>query len=200
MNALYFSTQVIPHAPNHLIRPPVYLHIGLYGYRAGARHLCRPRLHRHRGGRGAGAIAFPHAGVPIRLIEVCSPPGGIWEVDNPTDIPSVERRCRAAYRLNDRIPGDPDRRLRLAATACPNGQTWARPLRRRGRLPESCSVRQACPTPFAGDIRPYGRTGPGPYHFPAPFLPSAARRRHSISRSDNSGAHSATFTSVFANA
>lgn len=91
MNALYFSTRVIPHAPNYLTRQPVYLHIGLYGYHRDAlATYARLGSTGIEEAEGLEQLRFLHAGIPIRLIEVCSPPGGIWEVDNPADIPSVE--------------------------------------------------------------------------------------------------------------
>ena len=91
MNALYFSRRVIPYAPERMVQPPVYLHIGLYGYR-------RDALESYAGlspspleeAEGLEQLRFLHAGIPIRMIEVGDPPGGIWEVNHPRDIVSVE--------------------------------------------------------------------------------------------------------------
>lgn len=91
MNALYFSKRVIPRAPERMVQPPVFLHIGLYGYR-------RDALEAYAGlapspleqVEGLEQLRFLHAGIPIRMIEVGNPPGGIWEVNHPGDIRHVE--------------------------------------------------------------------------------------------------------------
>ena len=91
MNALYFSRRVIPRAPERMMQPPVYLHMGLYGYR-------RDALETYAGlapspleeVEGLEQLRFLHAGIPIRMIEVGVPPGGVWEVNNPGDVVSVE--------------------------------------------------------------------------------------------------------------
>lgn len=90
-NALYFSKQVLPHVPERMTQPPVYLHMGVYGYRRGAladyaeRPPCALELV-----EGLEQLRFLHAGIGIRMIEVCNPPGGLWEVNNPVDIVRVE--------------------------------------------------------------------------------------------------------------
>lgn len=91
MNALYFSKRVIPRVPERMVQPPVHLHIGLYGYR-------RDALETYAGldpspleeVEGLEQLRFLHAGIPVRMIEVGDPPGGIWEVNNPEDIVNVE--------------------------------------------------------------------------------------------------------------
>lgn len=91
MNALYFSKRVIPYTPDRLAQPPIFLHMGLYGYR-------RDALAAYAGleptalelVEGLEQLRFLQAGIPIRMIEVGNPPGGLWEVNNPADIVSVE--------------------------------------------------------------------------------------------------------------
>jgi 3-deoxy-manno-octulosonate cytidylyltransferase (CMP-KDO synthetase) len=90
-NALYFSKQVLPYVPERTANPPVYLHMGVYGYR-------RPALAAYAADdpcaleqlEGLEQLRFVHAGVPIRMVEVSSPPGGLWEVNNPVDVVHVE--------------------------------------------------------------------------------------------------------------
>ena len=91
-NALYFSKRVIPHVPDRMVDAPIYLHVGLYGYRRQAladyAALPPPLI---EGVEGLEQLRFLHAGIPVRMIEVADPPGGLWEVNNPADIVTVER-------------------------------------------------------------------------------------------------------------
>lgn len=92
MNALYFSKRVIPYAPDRMMQPPIYLHIGLYGYRRDALETyaaLEPAPLEDM--EGLEQLRFLHAGIPIRMIEICSPPGGIWEVNNSGDVLRVEK-------------------------------------------------------------------------------------------------------------
>lgn len=91
LNALYFSRCIIPFVPERIVRPPVYQHIGVYGYR-------RDILMSYPGfepsvfeeTEGLEQLRFLDAGIPIRMVEVGAPPGGVWEVNCPTDLVSVE--------------------------------------------------------------------------------------------------------------
>ena len=90
-NALYFSKRVIPHVPADMVDPPLYLHVGVYGYRrqalAAYAALAAPFI---EGVEGLEQLRFLHAGIPVRMIEIADPPGGLWEVNNPADIVTVE--------------------------------------------------------------------------------------------------------------
>jgi 3-deoxy-manno-octulosonate cytidylyltransferase (CMP-KDO synthetase) len=106
MNALYFSKRVIPYMPapdrprasetepastEPCPSPPIYLHIGLYGYRRDAleayAELEPSSLELIE---GLEQLRFVQAGIPVRMIEVCPPPGGLSEVNHPGDIVGVE--------------------------------------------------------------------------------------------------------------
>jgi len=91
MTALYFSKRVIPYFPDRTDRPPVFLHMGLYGYRRAALEaydrLAPSTLETIE---GLEQLRFLDAGIPIRMIEVPEPPGGLWEVNHPVDIVRVE--------------------------------------------------------------------------------------------------------------
>ncbi|RIA46348.1 3-deoxy-manno-octulosonate cytidylyltransferase (CMP-KDO synthetase) [Hephaestia caeni] len=91
LNALYFSKRVIPHVGARMDRPPVYLHLEVYGYR-------RETLLAYRDlepsefeqAEGLEQLRFLDAGIPVRMVEVGAPPGGIWEVNSPSDVVAVE--------------------------------------------------------------------------------------------------------------
>ena len=90
-DALYFSRSIIPFVPERVARPPVYLHLGVFGYRRDAlMHYpgLEPSIFEET--EDLEQLRFLDAGVPIRMIEVGAPPGGIWEVNCPTDLVSVE--------------------------------------------------------------------------------------------------------------
>lgn len=95
-NALYFSKRVLPYLPDGAAEAPVYLHLGLYGYR-------REALQAYAAAppsplealEGLEQLRFLHAGIPIRLIEISEPDGGLWEVNNPTDVAVVEAALAA---------------------------------------------------------------------------------------------------------
>ncbi len=90
-NALYFSKRVIPFVPERCIDPPVYLHLGLYGYRREAlAHYAALDPGILELNEGLEQLRFLHAGIPIRMVEVPEPPGGLSEVNNPADIVPVE--------------------------------------------------------------------------------------------------------------
>lgn len=95
-DALYFSKRVIPYVPERTANAPVFLHMGLYAYR-------REALERYAAlepcaielAEGLEQLRFLHARIPIRMIEVADPPGGLWEVNNPADIVPVEAALAA---------------------------------------------------------------------------------------------------------
>lgn len=91
MDALYFSRQLLPHGAWHDPNVPMFLHLGLYGYRreALALYAAAPMPDTERC-EGLEQLRFLDMGVPIRMIEVTEPPGGLWEVNNPSDVALVE--------------------------------------------------------------------------------------------------------------
>ncbi|ABD25728.1 3-deoxy-manno-octulosonate cytidylyltransferase [Novosphingobium aromaticivorans DSM 12444] len=87
--AAYFSKRPIPFgAPSAM---PLRLHVGLYAYRRAAldRYValgpCELEL-----AEGLEQLRFIHAGLPVTLVDVPAPPGGLWEVNNPEDVRVVE--------------------------------------------------------------------------------------------------------------
>lgn len=90
-DALYFSKRVIPFVPERCIDAPVYLHLGLYGYRreALARYAALPPSVLEEN-EGLEQLRFLHAGIKIRMVEIPEPPGGLWEINNPADVVPVE--------------------------------------------------------------------------------------------------------------
>ncbi|MGI9377603.1 MAG: cytidylyltransferase domain-containing protein, partial [Tsuneonella suprasediminis] len=89
--ALYFSKGIIPHVPAQIARSPVFLHFGLYGYRRDALLSYRtlePSIFEEA--EGLEQLRFLDAGIPIRMVEVGAPPGGVWEIDSPSDVSAVE--------------------------------------------------------------------------------------------------------------
>ena len=90
-DALYFSRRVIPFVSERSERPPVYMHAGVYGYRRDVlmsySHF-EPSVFEET--EGLEQLRFLDAGIPIRMIEVGAPPGGIWDVNSPEDLVSVE--------------------------------------------------------------------------------------------------------------
>jgi 3-deoxy-manno-octulosonate cytidylyltransferase (CMP-KDO synthetase) len=91
MNALYFSKTVIPHVPEQNTDVPVFLHMGLYAYR---RHALADYAERSPAPlelvEGLEQLRFLQAGIPIRMIEVADPPGGLWDLNSPADVVTVE--------------------------------------------------------------------------------------------------------------
>ncbi|HEU4962030.1 MAG TPA: 3-deoxy-manno-octulosonate cytidylyltransferase [Sphingomonas sp.] len=94
-DALYFSRHVLPWSDEGGSRPPVFMHLGVYAYRAAA-------LRRYAAGEPSDAevaegleqLRFLHLGMAIRMIEIAEPPGGLWEVNHPADVPLVEAALR----------------------------------------------------------------------------------------------------------
>lgn len=90
-DALYFSRSIIPFVPDLTERPPVYVHLGVFGYRRDilmSYPTFLPSVFEET--EGLEQLRFLEAGIPIRMIEVGSPPGGVWEVNSPADLVSVE--------------------------------------------------------------------------------------------------------------
>ena len=98
-NALYFSKRVIPHfdptkfADDAL---PVFLHIGLYAYRPEAlRRYAATAPAPLEELEGLEQLRFLDSGIPIKAVEVRPPEWEIWELNNPSDIPHIEKALAA---------------------------------------------------------------------------------------------------------
>lgn len=88
--ALYFSKYPIPHGA--VDDTPLKLHVGLYAYRTDA--LARYMAHTPsvaEQAEGLEQLRFLDIGVPVQVIDMPLPHGGLWEVNNPEDVPVVER-------------------------------------------------------------------------------------------------------------
>lgn len=90
-DALYFSKRLIPHGAGGE-DCPFFLHLGVYGYRANAlRSYAEAPPCAIETAEGLEQLRFLHLGRAIRMVEIAEPEGGLWEVNNPEDIPIVER-------------------------------------------------------------------------------------------------------------
>lgn len=84
--AMAFSKAPIPHGAKRL-----NLHIGLYAYRpeALAAYAALP-VSQLELDEALEQLRLLDAGLPVHLAEVALPVGGLWEVNNPEDVPLVE--------------------------------------------------------------------------------------------------------------
>lgn len=85
--ALYFSKEVLPFGG-----APVFHHVGVYGYRAAAL-LAYPGWEATPLERSEGLeqLRFVERGAPVQCVEVDGRGRAFWEVNNPEDVPKVER-------------------------------------------------------------------------------------------------------------
>lgn len=87
--AAYFSKRPIPHGAHDGL--PLKLHIGLYAYRpAVLEAYCDLPPSPLELAEGLEQLRLLEAGWPIHMVEVELPGGGLWEVNNPEDVPLVE--------------------------------------------------------------------------------------------------------------
>lgn len=89
--ALYFSKRIIPHRPGN--QPPLKMHVGLYAYTPDA--LARYAAAEPSAlelAEGLEQLRFLDISVPIDTVQLADRAGGIWEVNNPEDVPIVERQ------------------------------------------------------------------------------------------------------------
>jgi 3-deoxy-manno-octulosonate cytidylyltransferase (CMP-KDO synthetase) len=87
--ALYFSKQPIPHGAG--TAAPLKLHLGVYAYRPAAlRAYASWPPSPLELAEGLEQLRFLAAGWPVHVIEADLPAGGIWEVNNPSDVALVE--------------------------------------------------------------------------------------------------------------
>lgn len=92
--AHYFSKRMIPHFDIGKIdgELPLFLHIGLYAYRPAAlRAYAAAEPSALEQLEGLEQLRFLDLGMPIRIVEVAAPDWEIWELNNPSDIPHIER-------------------------------------------------------------------------------------------------------------
>lgn len=93
--ALYFSKAVIPHVPEARLKDsslPVFLHVGVYAYR-------RAALERYgqlpasllEELEGLEQLRFLDADISVDVIEVDAAGHDIWELNNPADLPPIEK-------------------------------------------------------------------------------------------------------------
>lgn len=98
MNALYFSKEVLPYVdPGKLPDPiPVFHHVGVYAYRpeALATDVATPVCQLETL-EGLEQLRFLHAGIPVRCVEVDARGRVFWELNNPTDVPRIEKALEA---------------------------------------------------------------------------------------------------------
>ena len=98
--ALYFSKRLIPHLPSGALdgeMSPVRLHVGIYAYRPRAleTYLSTPvgELEQFE---GLEQLRFLEAGVPVRVVDVETPPFALRELNNPEDVAPIEEALAAA--------------------------------------------------------------------------------------------------------
>ena len=91
--AAYFSKLPIPHGAGAGL--PLKLHLGLYAYTSEAlRAYAALEPSRLELAEGLEQLRFVEAGLPIAMVEIAMPEGGIWEVNNPEDTAPVAALLR----------------------------------------------------------------------------------------------------------
>ncbi len=94
-DALYFSRRVLPWFAGDPGDAPVFMHCGAYAYRTAA-------LARYAAAEpstaelleGLEQLRFLDFGIAIRMVTMAEPPGGLWEVNHPSDVALVEAGLR----------------------------------------------------------------------------------------------------------
>ncbi|HEX5238830.1 MAG TPA: manno-octulosonate cytidylyltransferase [Sphingomicrobium sp.] len=98
--ALYFSKRLIPHLPKGALNgemSPVRLHVGIYAYRPQAleTYAATPVSELEQL-EGLEQLRFLDAGVPVRVVDVETPPFALRELNNPEDVAPIEEALAAA--------------------------------------------------------------------------------------------------------
>ncbi|RIA46288.1 3-deoxy-manno-octulosonate cytidylyltransferase (CMP-KDO synthetase) [Hephaestia caeni] len=89
-DALYFSKRILPHGGGGA-ECPIFLHLGLYAYRRRAlEHYAAVDPTPLEQAEGLEQLRFLDEGIRVRMVEIEEPAGGLWEINNPWDIPYVE--------------------------------------------------------------------------------------------------------------
>lgn len=92
-DALYFSKSPLPSRPT--AAAPMRLHVGLYAYTPDALDAYVAALPSVlEEAEGLEQLRFLDLGMPVRVVDVAVPEGGLWEVNNPEDIAIVEAAWR----------------------------------------------------------------------------------------------------------
>lgn len=93
-HALYFSKSVIPHIPTARIGDetlPLYLHVGAYAYsRAALLDYAAARPSELELLEGLEQLRFLDMRTAVTVAEVDAQGAGIWELNNPEDVPVIE--------------------------------------------------------------------------------------------------------------
>jgi 3-deoxy-manno-octulosonate cytidylyltransferase (CMP-KDO synthetase) len=93
--ALYFSKEVLPYTGRALAEGetcPVFHHVGVYAYRAEAlkRYTAMPAGPLERW-EGLEQLRFMENGEDVFCVEVAARGAHFWELNNPEDVPRIER-------------------------------------------------------------------------------------------------------------
>ncbi|MCF6304088.1 MAG: 3-deoxy-manno-octulosonate cytidylyltransferase [Rhodobacteraceae bacterium] len=90
-HALYFSKEILPFVDGLADAPPVFHHVGLYGFRPKAlkQYLGWPQG-RLETAEGLEQLRFLENGAKIKCVEVQAKNRVFWEVNNPVDVERVE--------------------------------------------------------------------------------------------------------------
>jgi 3-deoxy-manno-octulosonate cytidylyltransferase (CMP-KDO synthetase) len=93
--ALYFSKRIIPYFPQSAADQdisPVHLHLGLYAYRPQAleMYMRSPASELERL-EGLEQLRFLDLGVAVSIVEIDALPWDSIELNNPSDVPAIER-------------------------------------------------------------------------------------------------------------
>ena len=89
--ALYFSKRLLPFIPAGHPEATVRQHIGVYAYRPDAlRRYAATPVPEIEELEGLEQLRFLFAGVPIKVVDVPSPPFTLRELNNPEDLPAIE--------------------------------------------------------------------------------------------------------------
>lgn len=95
MKALYFSKEVIPYTSNTYgedAETPVYHHVGVYAYRPDAlREYPTWPVGPLEQLEGLEQLRFMEQGGTVRCVEVDAKGRQFWELNNPEDVPVIER-------------------------------------------------------------------------------------------------------------
>ncbi len=95
MNAMYFSKEVIPYVGDDLGEGdeiPVFHHVGVYAYRPSAlREYASWPTGPLETLEGLEQLRFMERGLPVRCVEVEGKGRVFWELNNPEDVPRIEK-------------------------------------------------------------------------------------------------------------
>ena len=90
LSAIYFSKEVLPFAPDNTV--PVYHHVGVYAYRPESlRHYASLPEGELEKREGLEQLRFLENNLTVQCVEVENPGQEFWELNNPEDVPRVEK-------------------------------------------------------------------------------------------------------------